>query len=123
MYAICLIKKYVAHTRALNQALNRGFRIIKFNQEAWLKQYPEGNDKLRTEVKNNFEKDFFKLINTFVLEKTIYIVTTDKRRNQLVSEPNYRTRKLFLGDLLAIEIKKIKVKISKPIFKFINIRN
>ena len=48
--------------------------------------------------------------------KDIKLVTTDKRRNQLVSEPNYHTKKYFPEDLLAIEMKKIKVKMSKPIY-------
>ena len=62
------------------------------------------NTKLTTEAKNDFEKDFFKLMNNSVLGKTmenvrkhrdIKIVTTDKRKNQLVSEPNYHTTKWF----------------------------
>ena len=60
------------------------------------------NTKLRTEAKNDFEKDFFKLMNNSVFGKTmvnirkhrdIKLVTTDKRRNQLVSESNYHTTK------------------------------
>ena len=38
-------------------------RIIKFNQEAWLKPYIDMNTKLRTEAKNEFEKEFFELID------------------------------------------------------------
>ena len=83
------------------------------------------NRKLRTEAKNDFEKDFFKLMNNAGFGKTmenvrkhrdIKLVTTDKRRNQLVSEPNYHTAKYFSEDLLAIETKKIKVKMNKPVY-------
>ena len=48
--------------------------------------------------------------------RDIKLVTTDKRRNQLVSEPNYHTTKFFSENLLAIEMKKIKVKMNKPVY-------
>ena len=68
-------KEYVVHIRALKQALNHGLilknvqRAIQSNQEVWLKRYIERNIKLRTEAKNDFEKDFFKLINNSVFER------------------------------------------------------
>ena len=83
------------------------------------------NTKLRTEAKNDFEKDFFKLINNAVFGKTmknvrkhrdIKLVTTGKRRNQLASEPNYHTTKYFSENLIAIETEKTKVKMNKPIY-------
>ena len=48
--------------------------------------------------------------------RDIKLVTTDKRRNQLVSEPNYHTKKCFSENLLAIEMKKAKVKMNKPVY-------
>ena len=48
--------------------------------------------------------------------RDIKFVTTNKRRNQLVLEPNYHTTKYFSEDLLAIEMKKIKVKMNKPVY-------
>ena len=48
--------------------------------------------------------------------RNIRLVTTDKRRNQLVSEPNYHTTKRFTECLLAIEMKKIKVKVNNPVY-------
>ena len=48
--------------------------------------------------------------------RDIKFVTTNKRRNRLVSEPNYHTTKYFSEDLLAIEMKKIKVKMNKPVY-------
>ena len=82
------------------------------------------NTRLRKEAKSEFEKDFFKLTNKSVFEKTmenvrkhrdIKLVTTDEKRNKLVSEPNYHTTKHFSENLLAIEMKKIKVKMNKPV--------
>ena len=83
------------------------------------------NTKLRKKAKNDFEKDFFKLINNAVFGKTmqnlrkhidIKLVTTDRGRNRLVSEPNYHTTKWFSENLIAIEMKKINVKMNKPIY-------
>ena len=95
---------YIVRIRSLKQALDHGIiikkvhKVIQFNQEAWLKEYIDMNTKLRREAKNDSEKDFFKLMNNSVFGKTmenvrkhrdIKLVTTDKRRNQLVLEPNY----------------------------------
>ena len=69
------------------------------------------NTKLRTEAKIDLQKDFFKLMNNAVFGKTmenvrkhrdIKFVTADKRRNYLLSEPNYHTTKLFSENLLTI---------------------
>ena len=113
---VCSIEdkeKYVIHIRALKQALNHGLklkkvhRVIKFQQKAWLKLYIDMNTKLSKKAKNKFEKDFLKLMNNSVLGKTmenvrkhrdIRLVTTEKRRIKLVSEPNYHTTKLCYMD-------------------------
>ena len=124
-------KKYVTHINSLKQALNHGLRlkkihrIIEFNQEAWLKPYIDMNTELRKAAKNDFEKDLFKLMNNSVFGKTmenirkhrdIKLVTTDKKRSKLVSEPNYHTINLISEDLSIIEMKKAKVKMNKPIY-------
>ena len=95
---ICSIEdkeRYVIHIRALKQTLNHDLklkkihRVIQFNQKAWLKPYIGINTKFREEAKNEFEKDFFKLMNNSVFSKTmenvknhrdIKLVTSDKRR-------------------------------------------
>ena len=48
--------------------------------------------------------------------RDIKLVTTDEKRNKLVSEPNYHTTKHFSENLLAIEMKKTKVKMNKPVY-------
>ena len=66
------------------------------------------NTDLRKKAKNDFEKDFFKLMNNLVFGKTMENVrkTQKRRRNYLVSEPNYHTTKFFTEHLLAVEMKK-----------------
>ena len=70
-------KKHGLHIKSLKQALNHGLkfkkvhRIIKFNQEAWLKPYIDMNTELRKLAKNDFEKDFFKLMNNAMFGKTV----------------------------------------------------
>ena len=70
-------KEHVIHIRNLKQALNHGLvlkkvhRVIKFNQEAWLKPQIDINTKLRKNAKNDFKKDFFALMNSKVLGKTM----------------------------------------------------
>ena len=70
-------KNYVIHIRALDQALRNGLviervhRAIEFNQTDWMKPYIDFNTKLRTAATNDFEKDFFKLMNNSVFGKTM----------------------------------------------------
>ena len=124
-------KKYVVHINSLKQALKHGLkfkkihRIIEFNQEAWLKPYIDMNTELRKLARNDFRKDLFKLMNNSVFGKTmenirkhrdIKLVTTDKKRSKLVSEPNYHTINLISEELSIIEMKKTKVKMNKPIY-------
>ena len=115
----------------MKQALDHGLKLIKvhqvieFDQEAWLKEYINFNTELPKKATNDFEKDFFKLMNNAVFGKTmenvrkhrdINLVKTDKKRNKLVSEPNYHTMKLTDDNLAIIEMEKIKIKMKKPIY-------
>ena len=59
---------------------------------------------------------FGKTMENVRKNRDIKLVTTDKRRNQLVSEPNYHTAKWLSENLLTIEVKKIKVIMNKPVY-------
>ena len=105
--------------------LRKVHRVIEFEQEAWLKEYIDVNTELRKKATNDYEKDFFKLMNNAVFGKTmenvrkhrdIKLVKTDKKRNKLVSEPNFHTMKLTDNNLSMIEMRKVKVKMNKPIY-------
>ena len=90
-------------------------RVIKFNQNAWLKPCIDMNTDLRKKAKNDFEKNFFKLMNNAVFGKTmenvrkhrdIKFAITEERRSYSVSESNYHTTKFFTEHVPALEIKK-----------------
>ena len=125
------MKKLNTHTKNLKQALNHGLilkkvhRVTKLNQKAWPKPYIDMNTKLRQKVKNNFEQYFFKPMNNAVFGKTmenvrkhrnIKLVTKERRRNYLVSEPNYHTTKYLAKELLATEIRKTQIIVNKPVY-------
>ena len=83
------------------------------------------NIDLIKKAKNDLERDFLKLMNNAVFGKTmanvrkhrdIKLVTTEKRRNYLVSDSNYHTTKNFSENLLAIEMRKIQILMNKPVY-------
>ena len=93
--------------------LKKVHRVVECNQNAWLNSYIDMDTDLRKKAKNDFEKEFLKLMNNAVFEKTIEnvrkhrdikLVTTESGRNYFVSEPNYHTTKFFKENLLAIEL-------------------
>ena len=124
-------KNYVIHIQALNQALqhelrlDRIHRVIEFDQWPWLKSYIDFNTKLRTAATNDFEKDFFKLMNNSVFGKTmenirkhrkIKLVTTDEKYLHTGIRPNFKSGVLFGENLMGCEMGKIKVVMNKPVY-------
>ena len=89
------------------------------------------NTDLTKKLKNNIDKDFFKLMNNAIFGKTmvnvrkhrdVKLVTTERSRNYLVSEPNYHTTKFFTENLLAKEIKNTEILMNKLVYLGLSIR-
>ena len=123
-------KRYVIHIRALDQALKHGFvlekihRAIEFNQSAWMKENIDFNTKLRIKAKNDFEKDFYKLMNNAVFGKTmenirkhrdIKLVNNEEAYPKAIMKPNFKSGTLFRLNLMGCEMGKIKVVTNKPV--------
>ena len=124
-------KKYVIHVKALKQALDHGLvlekihRVIQFKQSAWMKEYIDFNTRLRTVAKNDFEKDFYKLMNNSVFGKTmenirkhrdIKLVSNKEDYLKQVMKPNFKGGVLMGADLMSCEMGKVKVKMNKLVY-------
>ena len=100
-------------------------RVIEFYQSPWLKTYKDFNTELRTAATNDFEKDFFKLMNNSVFRKTmenirkhliIKLVMTEEKYLHTVMRPNFKSGVLFGENLMGCEMGKIKVVMNKPVY-------
>ena len=124
-------KNYVIHIRALNQALKHGLsldqihRVMEFDQSAWMKPYIDFSTQLRTKGTNDFEKDFFKLMNNSVFGKmmentrkhrNIKLVTTEEKYLKTIMKPNFKSGVHFDENLMGCEMEKIKVVMKKPVY-------
>ena len=122
-------KRYVIHIRALDQALKHGLvlehihKAIEFKQLAWIKEYIDFNTKLRTAATNDFEKDFYKLMNNSVFGKmmenirkhrNIKLVTNREAYLKLVMNPNFKSGVRFGENLMGCKMGKIVM--NKPVY-------
>ena len=123
--------KYVIHYKNLIQCLKAGLKLkkihigIKFIESEWMKPYIEMNTNLRTKAKNNFEKDFFKLMNNSVFGKTmenirnrvnVKLVNTQERLKKLSAKTNYKGCKIFNENLISVHMKKTSLTMNKPVY-------
>ncbi|CAH3190830.1 unnamed protein product [Porites evermanni] len=131
MKDITLEKNYVVHYRTLRQCLELGMRItavhrgISFYQSTWMEPYIRKNTELRKTAANNFEKDFFKLMNNSVFGKTIenirkrqniHLIDNRKKAVKLSSKPNFDRCTIFDRNLIAIHMLKTEVYFNKPVY-------
>ena len=123
--------RYVTHYENLKQYESLGLKItkvhrgIKFEESAWLKTYIDLNTSLRAKAKNDFEKDFFKLMNNSVFGKTmenirnrvdIQLVTDKVKARKLAAKPNFQHCTIFDECLIGVHMKKIKLTFNKPVY-------
>src|SRR6185312_15471604 len=127
-------KNYVVHYRNLQYYVSQGIiikkinKIIEFNQASWMKPYIEYNTAMRAKASNDFEKDFFKLMNNSVYGKTmenlrkrqrvsiVQPLTHPKKYKKLTSDPSFKSRKIFSENLVAIHRRKVEVMLNRPTY-------
>ena len=122
---------YVIHYKNLIQCLRLGMKLkkihrgIKFIESDFLKLYIDKNTNLRIQAKNNFEKDFFKLMNNSVFGKTmenirnrvnVKLVDTGEQFKKLTAKPNYNSCKIFNENLVSVHMKKTSLTMNKPVY-------
>ena len=122
-------EKYVLHYRNLQLYLSLGLKLkkinraLEFSQSNWLEKYISFNTKMRSQAKNSFEKDFFKPMNNSVFGKTmenlrkrsnIKLVPDPQEMVKLASRPSYISHKIFHENLVAVNIKPVKIRLIKP---------
>ena len=124
-------EKYVLHYRNLQLYIDLGLkltkihRVLEFNQSPWLKQYIDFNTQKRTNAKNPFEKDFFKLMNNSVFGKTmenirkrvdVKLVTDEKKLLRLAAKPTYVSTKIINENLIIVHKIKETITLNKPAY-------
>ena len=124
-------QKYVLHRENLKLYLSLGLKLkwihrgIKFREKPWMKSYIELNTDLRTKGKNDFEKDFFKLMNNSVFGKTmenirnrvdVRLVGNREKAQKLIAKPNLKHWICFDENLIGIHLKRIKLVFNKPVY-------
>ena len=109
----------------LGMKVTKIHRVLSFKQKAWLAPYIKANTEMRTKASNDFEKDFFKLMNNAFFGKTmenvrtrrnIDIVSDQQHLNRLIAKPTYKSHTEISQDVCAVERIKATVFMNKPIY-------
>jgi len=126
--------EYVLHYRNLQYYIQKGmvlehiYEVIGFDQSPWMKPYIEMNTAFRAKAKNDFEKDFFKLMNNAVFGKTMENLRKRQRVNlvqpnthpdkyqKLTSDASFKSRRIISENLVAIHRRKTEVKLNRPTY-------
>jgi hypothetical protein len=127
-------RNYVIHIKNLQLYISLGLKIKKvhkvlsFSQKAWLKPYIDFNTNQRKYAKNDFEKDFYKLMNNSVFGKTMEnvrnrinfeLVCNESRLLKLAGREQYQGHILFGTDedhIAGVSMAKTNIVLDKPIY-------
>ena len=126
-------KNYFVHYRNLQLYLKLGMKLkkvhrtLEFNQECWMEPYIRMNTEFGKQAKNDFEKNFYKLMNNTVFGKTmenlrkrvdVKIVRSNGMRKirKLTANPLFAGYALFSNNLAGISMRKEKVLFNKPVY-------
>ncbi|CAI6373828.1 unnamed protein product [Macrosiphum euphorbiae] len=124
-------KNYIVHYKNLKQAISHGLKVVKihrairFSQKKWMASYIEFCTKMRAGAKNEFEKNFWKLLINSVFGKcmenvrartSIKLVSSEKKANQLMAKTSFKDRTIYSKNLMAIHQHKETIKFDKAIY-------
>ena len=124
-------EKYIVHYRNLKQYLEYGMvlkkvhKILAFDQAPWLEPYIKFNTLQRSRARNDFEKDFFKLMNNAVFGKTmenlrnrikVDLLTDDFILKKRAAQPTFKAFKIFHENLVAVERLVSELTLNRPIY-------
>ena len=110
---------------SLGLKITKVHHALEFKQSPWLKQYIDFNTQKRSNAKNAFEKDFFKLMNNSVFGKTmenlrkrvdVRLVTDEKKMLKLTSKPTYVSSIIFNENLVAVHKIKETLTLNRPAY-------
>ena len=123
-------KSYVIHYRNLKQAIKNGLilkkvhKVLWFKQSKWLSNYIEFNTNMRSKAENDFEKDFFKLLNNSIFGKTcenlrkridVRLVTSPEKLQKLVNKPNFKDARKIADNLFSVSMAKTSITFDRPV--------
>jgi len=126
-------KNYVVHYRNLQFYLKLGMKLkkvhrtLEFDQECWMEPYIRMNTEFRKQATNDFEKNFYKLMNNSVFRKKIEkvrkcidikIVLSDEAEKirKLIASPFFAGSMQFSNNLSGFRMHKESVKLDKPVY-------
>ncbi|PFX12742.1 hypothetical protein AWC38_SpisGene23254 [Stylophora pistillata] len=124
-------KKYIVHHETLKHYMSLGLeigkihRVIRFKESPWMKKYIDLNTSLRAKANNDFEKDFYKLMNNAVFGKTmenirkrvdVRLVNSEEKARKLANKVNFEHCTIFSEDLCAMHMRKTQILFNKPLY-------